>query len=119
MSIGQRIIVAIVFATTILILLYILGQIFGTDEAKGQHVDNNPFMACQLLQGGIQDKKAMLAALQIMLLVHLSKTADNVVAFPGMEDQQAKLFEAGLRRAIKVDGEVRKIIERVYTEQGK
>jgi hypothetical protein len=36
MKLGHRIIVATVIVTVVLILLYILGRIFGTDEAAGQ-----------------------------------------------------------------------------------
>jgi len=118
LPIGQRIVVAIVIVAAVLIALLIVGRIFGTDEARSQPLDN-PFLACQLLQGGIQSKNSLLAAWEIMLLVHVSKTADNIVALPGSQEQQIQIFENGLRRAIKIDIEVRKIIDRVYAEQAK
>src|SRR5262245_42441296 len=112
LPIGQRIIVGIVIVTAVLIALFILGRIFGTDEARSQPIDN-PFVACQWLQGGIQGNAAMLAAWEVMLLVHMTKTADNIVAFPGIEDQQMKAFEIGLRRAINIDTKVREIINKI------
>src|SRR5215471_21531638 len=97
----------------LLVLLFLIG------EAKAQQPEVNPFTICQTLKGGIQSKDAMLEAWKIMLMVHLGKTADNVVAYPAMEAEQMKTFEAGLRRAIVVDAKIRKIIDNVYAEQGK
>src|SRR5215475_333297 len=90
-----------------------------SDEVKTQTTDVNPFTICQTLQGGIQSKQAMLEAWKIMLMVHLGKTADNVVAYPAMEAEQLKTFETGLRRAIIVDAKIRAIIDKVYSEQSK
>src|SRR5262245_50809501 len=74
----------------------------------------NLFEVCTLLQGGIKNKQAVLLAWEIMLLTHMSRTADNIVAYPTDQVQQTARFEAGLRRAIQVDAVVREIIERVY-----
>ena len=87
--------------------------------AKAQQTEVNPFTICQTLQGGVQSKEAMLEAWKIMLMVHLGKTADNVVAYPAMEAEQLKTFETGLRRAIIVDAKIRAIIDKVYSEQSK
>jgi len=88
-------------------------------EVKAQQPEVNPFTICQTLKGGIESKEAMLEAWKIMLMVHLGKTADNVVAYPAMEAEQMKTFEAGLRRAIVVDAKIRAIIDKVYAEQAK
>src|SRR5215813_6380979 len=98
-------------------MVIVLAMLVGV--AKAQQTEVNPFTICQTLQGGVQSKEAMLEAWKIMLMVHLGKTADNVVAYPAMEDEQMKTFEAGLRRAIIVDAKIRKIIDKVYAEQGK
>ena len=107
-----RLIIAVGFLLALLIFALL-------SRSTAQQLPENPFLVCQMLKGGIHDKDAMLVAWEIMLLAHISKTADNIVAFPGMEEQQTVLFENGLRRAIRVDAEVRKIIDRVYAEQKK
>ena len=120
LSRGKRILFALIILVLTILILMALSRLIGSDEAKAQPgAEPNPFTICQVLQGGIQSKEAMLEAWKIMLMVHLGKTADNVVAFPAMEDVQLKTFETGLRRAIIVDAKVRAIIDKVYAEQGK
>src|SRR5262245_4785939 len=117
---GHRLLLAVVIVLAVLLALLILGKILGGDEARGQgHVMENPFTTCQLVQKGIRDKEAVTAALQIMMVLHMMRTADNIVAFPTMEDQQIAAFEVGLRRAIALDAKLRAVIERVYGEQKK
>jgi len=119
LGLGKRILLAVIVLLMTLLILMALSRLIGSDEAKAQTPEVNPFTICQTLQGGVQSKEAMLEAWKIMLMVHLGKTADNVVAYPAMEEEQMKTFEAGLRRAIAVDAKIRKIIDKVYAEQGK
>src|SRR5262245_45013568 len=92
---------------------YLIAILLMIGPAAAQPVQN-PIYSCLLIEDGIQRKEASLRAWEITLLVHVSRSADNILALPGMQADSITRFENGLRRARQIDLQVRAIIDRVY-----